>query len=41
MYLEQTKPLINYYSEKGLLLSIDGGQDIAKVGEQIVKALEI
>ena len=40
VYLEQTKPLINYYSERGLLLSIDGGQDIAKVGEQIVKALE-
>ena len=41
VYLEQTKPLINYYAGKGLLLSIDGGQDIAEVGEQIVKALEI
>ena len=27
VYLEQTKPLIDYYSEKGLLISMDGGQE--------------
>jgi adenylate kinase len=40
VYLEQTKPLIDYYSEKGLLISMDGGQGIKEVGDQIVKALE-
>jgi adenylate kinase len=40
VYLKQTKPLIAYYSEKGLLISIDGGQGIKEVGVQIVKALE-
>lgn len=40
VYLEQTQPLIDYYAKRGLLVNIDGGQDITNVGEQIVKALE-
>ncbi len=40
VYLEQTRPLADYYSEKGLLISIDGGRDIKEVGEQIIKALK-
>ena len=40
VYLEQTQPLIDYYAKRGLLVNIDGGQNITNVGEQIVKALE-
>ncbi len=39
VYLDQTQPLINYYSGKGLLVSIDGQQEIQKVWEQINRAL--
>ncbi|SDZ31319.1 Adenylate kinase [Proteiniborus ethanoligenes] len=39
VYLEQTKPLINYYEEKGILINIDGKQDIDKVFQDIVTAL--
>jgi adenylate kinase len=41
VYLEQTQPLMDYYAKRGLLVNIDGGQGIAKVEEQIVKALEV
>ncbi len=40
VYLEQTRPLVDYYSEKGLLISVDGGQEIKEVGEQIIKTLQ-
>ncbi|KPU26779.1 adenylate kinase [Caloranaerobacter sp. TR13] len=39
VYLEQTKPLIDYYKEKGILANIDGMQNIDKVFEDIVEAL--
>lgn len=31
VYLEETEPLINYYNEKGKLISVDGSQDVDKV----------
>jgi adenylate kinase len=39
VYLDQTKPLADYYSKKGILVDIDGEQSIEKVFEDIVKAL--
>ncbi|MFZ5647930.1 MAG: adenylate kinase [Bacillota bacterium] len=39
-YEEKTQPLIDYYKEKGLLLDINGDQEIKKVLEDIVKALK-
>lgn len=39
VYLNETKPLINYYTKKDILVTIDGQQDINKVLEDIVKAL--
>ncbi len=39
VYLNETAPLINYYTSKGKLVDIDGQQDIKKVFEDIVKAL--
>jgi len=39
VYLEQTEPLIDYYEKKGILINIDGKQDINKVFEDIVKSL--
>ena len=40
VYNDQTQPLIEYYREKGLLREINGDQEIAKVLQDIVKALE-
>ncbi|MEG2337663.1 MAG: adenylate kinase [Clostridium sp.] len=39
VYSTQTKPLIEYYENKGLLRSIEGEQNIDKVFEDINKAL--
>lgn len=39
VYLNETKPLINYYTKKDILVTIDGQQDINKVLEDIVNAL--
>jgi adenylate kinase len=39
VYLDQTKPLADYYSKKGILVDIDGEQSIEKVFEDIVKSL--
>lgn len=39
VYTEQTKPLIRYYQEAGLLLSVNGDQDINRVYQDIVNAL--
>lgn len=39
VYLEQTEPLIDYYEKKGILINIDGKQDIDKVFDDIVKSL--
>lgn len=40
VYNDQTQPLIEYYREEGLLLDINGDQEIAKVLQDIVEALE-
>lgn len=40
VYNDQTQPLIEYYREKGLLREINGDQEIAKVLQDIVEALE-
>lgn len=39
VYLDETKPLIDYYSKKGIIFTINGQQDIKKVFEDIVSAL--
>jgi len=39
VYLDQTTPLVEYYTQKGILVNIDGQQSIGKVLEDIVKAL--
>lgn len=40
VYTAQTKPLIDYYAEKGLLKTVDGELDIDVVTEQISAILE-
>ena len=40
VYNDQTQPLIEYYRVKGLLREINGDQEIAKVLQDIVEALE-
>lgn len=39
VYLDQTKPLIDYYENKGILKTINGEQSIDNVFSDIVKAL--
>jgi len=39
VYLEQTKPLIDYYENKDILVNINGEQDINEVFNDIIKAL--
>ncbi|RKD25419.1 Adenylate kinase [Caminicella sporogenes DSM 14501] len=39
VYLKETAPLIDYYNNKGILVDINGEQDIKKVFEDIVLAL--
>lgn len=39
VYLEQTEPLIMYYSEKGIILNIDGQQEIEAVFGDIISGL--
>lgn len=40
VYKAQTAPLIDYYSQKGLLVEIDGTQGIDGVTEDLLKAVE-
>ncbi|RMF29158.1 MAG: adenylate kinase [Chloroflexi bacterium] len=40
VYMEQTSPLITYYRERGLLVEIDGEQDIDAVHEALAAAIE-
>ena len=40
VYMNQTSPLIDYYKAQGLLLDVNGAQDIGKVFEDIVVGLE-
>ncbi|MDV9850626.1 adenylate kinase, partial [Clostridioides difficile] len=39
VYLDETKPLVNYYSKQGIIADIKGDQAIDKVFEDIVTAL--
>lgn len=39
VYLDETKPLVDYYSKEGIIANINGEQSIDKVFEDIVKAL--
>lgn len=39
VYLAETKPLIEYYQGRGILVVIDGEQDIEEVSKRIVKVL--
>lgn len=40
VYNDQTQPLIEYYRKKGILREINGDQEITKVLQDIVEALE-
>lgn len=40
VYQKQTKPLIDYYVEKGLILNVDGTKPIDELFKEIVKVLE-
>lgn len=40
VYLEQTTPLIAYFKERGLLVEIDGEQDVESVRQAVEEALE-
>ncbi len=39
VYHEQTQPLIDYYNKEGILVEVDGTQDMEKVFQDIVKVL--
>ena len=39
VYHEQTQPLIDYYTEKGIEKEVDGTQDMNKVFDDIVAIL--
>ena len=39
VYLDETKPLVDYYSSQGIIANINGQQSIEKVFEDIVTAL--
>jgi len=39
VYQEQTQPLIEYYSNKGILINVNGEKPIAEVGKDIVAKL--
>lgn len=40
VYFAQTAPLIDYYSEKGVLVSVDGMKDVNGVFGEIVKVID-
>jgi adenylate kinase len=39
VYVDETSPLIEYYTKKGVIANIDGEQDIARVFSDILNAL--
>lgn len=41
VYEKQTKPVLDYYRERGLLKTIDGDADISEVSKSIVKLLKL
>ena len=40
VYAKQTAPLIKYYSDKGVLVDVDGMQDVAEVTKEIIKVID-
>ena len=40
VYFAQTSPLIEYYTQRGLLTEINGNQAVDAVGKEMVKAIE-
>lgn len=40
VYEEQTQPLIDYYSNKGMIVNIDGEGEIDKVSQDIISSLK-
>lgn len=40
VYKNSTAPLIDYYKDKGLLVSIDGSKEISEITESIIKVME-
>lgn len=40
VYHSQTQPLIKYYEEQGILKTVDGTQDVNRVFEDILKAIQ-
>lgn len=41
IYHEQTQPLIDYYTNKGILIEVDGTKDVKGVTEQIITSLGV
>lgn len=41
VYEEQTKPLIEYYEKRGILLTIEGDGSVEKIGNKIKNTLEV
>jgi len=39
VYTKNTKPLIDYYEEKNLILNVNGNQSIEKVSAEVIKGL--
>ena len=39
VYSSQTQPLLDFYSERGLLVEINGDQEVSKVFDDIVEKL--
>ena len=39
VYQEQTKPLIDYYTKKKLIINVDGVGEAAEVIERVLKVL--
>jgi adenylate kinase len=40
VYDKQTEPLLDYYRERSLLVSVDGSRPVEEVGEQLLAALD-
>ncbi len=41
LYYEVTHPILEWYGERGILVSVDANRDAAAVGRQILTALEV
>ena len=40
VYFEQTRPLIDYYQQKGVLMEVDGTRSIEEVSESLISSLK-